>query len=67
MSYIKIALLIRKRSEWGTRNRHHRVFRKIWTIGYICQYIENDDQKMIFFIFMMIFYSSDGIEIRLLF
>ena len=51
MSYIKIALLTRKRSEWGTRNRHHRVFRKIWTIGYIFQYIENDDQKINFFIF----------------
>ena len=63
MSYIKIALLTRKRSEWGTRNRHHRVFRKIWTIGYICQYIENDDQKMIFLFLWWFFIAL--MELRL--
>ena len=32
-----------RRSEWGTRNRHQRVLRKVWTI-----YIGNVDQKMSF-------------------
>ena len=50
----KVALLIRRRSERGTRNCHQRVCRKVCTI-----YIENVDQKMNFL------YDSDEIEIRL--
>ena len=36
----KVALLMRRRSEQRTRNRHQRIFGKVWTI-----YIENVDQK----------------------
>ena len=39
----KVALLMRKHSEWGTRNCHQKSFRKVWII-----YIENFDQKMNF-------------------
>ena len=35
------ALLMKRRSEWGTRNCHQVIFRKVWTI-----HIENVDQKM---------------------
>ena len=28
----KVALLTRRRSEWGLRNRHLRIFRKVWAI-----------------------------------
>ena len=45
---------MRKRSEWGTRNHHRRIFRKLWTM-----YKENADQKMNFL------HDSDEIEIRL--
>ena len=50
----KVALLIRKNSERGTKNCHQRCFRKVSTI-----FIENIDQKMNFF------YDSGEIEIRL--
>ena len=40
----------------GTRNRHQRIFRNVWTI-----HIENVGQKMIFL------YDTDEIEIKLLF
>ena len=40
----------------GTRHRHQRIFRNVWTI-----HIENIDQKMNFL------YGSDEIEIKLLF
>ena len=36
----KVALLMRRRSEQRTRNRHQRIFGKVWTI-----HIENVDQK----------------------
>ena len=39
----KVALLMRKHSERGTRNCHQKGFRKVWTI-----YRENVDQKMNF-------------------
>ena len=35
------ALLMKRRSEWGTRNCHQVIFRKVWTI-----HKENVDQKM---------------------
>ena len=50
----KVALLMRRRSEPGTRNCHQIIFRRVWTI-----YIENVNQKMNFL------YDSDEIEIRL--
>ena len=28
----KVALLMRKHSEWGTRNCHQKSFRKVWII-----------------------------------
>ena len=40
----KVALLMRKRSERGTRNRHRRILRKVWTM-----YTENGDQRGIFY------------------
>ena len=54
----KVALLMRRRYERGTRNCHQNSFRKVWTIHI---YIENFDQKMNFL------YDSDEIEIRLSF
>ena len=50
----KIALLMRRRSERGTRNCHQRLLRKVWTI-----YIENFDQQM------SSLHDSDKIKIRL--
>ena len=50
----KVALLIRKCFERGTRNHHQIIFRKVWTM-----YIENVDQKINFL------YDSGEIEIRL--
>ena len=41
----KVALLMRRRSEQGTRNCHQPIFRKVFII---CIYIENVDQKMDF-------------------
>ena len=50
----KVALLMRKRSERGTRNQHQRIFRfKVWAM-----YIENVDQNMNFL------YDSDETEIN---
>ena len=43
---------MRKHSEWGTRNHHQRIFRKVWIM-----YIESVDQKMNFL------YDTDEIEI----
>ena len=34
------ALLMRRRSEWETRNGHQRIFRKVWTLY---SYLENVD------------------------
>ena len=47
-----VAMLMRKHSEWGTRNHHQRIFRKVWIM-----YIESVDQKMNFL------YDTDEIEI----
>ena len=30
--HYKVALLMRKRSEWGTKNIHQIIFRKVWTM-----------------------------------
>ena len=49
--HAKVALLMRRRSELGTRNCHQIIFRKVWT-----RYIENVDQKMNFL------YDSDEID-----
>ena len=45
----KVALLTMRHSQRGARNRHQRVFRKVWTIIYI----ENVDQKDEFFMTLM--------------
>ena len=37
MSYNKVALFSRRRSDWGIRKRHQRIFRKVWNI-YISLY-----------------------------
>ena len=49
----KVTLLMRRRSEQGTRNCHKNIFRNVLTM-----YIENVNQKIFF-------YDSDEIEIRL--
>ena len=39
----KVALLMRRRSEWGTANGEQRIFRKVWNI-----YIQKIDQEINF-------------------
>ena len=56
ISHNKVALLTRRHSEQGTRNRHQRVFRKVLIIY---------KNKML--IKRWIFYNSDETDIRLLF
>ena len=46
-------MLTRRRSDWGTRNSHQRIFRKVWTI-----YKKSWPKRRIF-------YDSNEIEIRL--
>ena len=46
MSYNKVALLTRRRSETGTRNRHQRILERFGP--YTSQYMENVDEKMKF-------------------
>ena len=53
----KVALLMRRRSERGTRNRHQNIFGKVQTM-HIYQCIEMLIERWIFC-------ESDGIEIRL--